>query len=88
MEAVALDAVAQAQLAVEVGADGAHLVLAPRLHQRQRVLRAALHLHRAHQLPRLAVQRERDLGGDHAVQRVARAQLRQGGKGWSSGDDW
>lgn len=84
---MALHAVAQAQLAVVVAASRAHLVLAARLHQRQRVLRAALHLHRAHQLPRLAVKRQRHLGRHHAVQRVARAQLR-GREGRGHRGEW
>lgn len=52
---MALQAVAQAQLAVAVAAGGAHLAGAACLHQHQRVLRAALHLHGAHQLPCLAI---------------------------------
>ena len=77
MEAVALHSVAQAQLSVVVAAHGADLVRALHLHQRQRVLHAALHLHRAHQLRRLAVERQRHLGGHQPVQGVTGAQLQQ-----------
>ena len=83
---MALQAVAQAQLAVAVAADRAHLALALHLDQSQRVLRTALHLHRPHQLSCLALKRQRHLGGHQPVKGVAGAQLRIAG-GWWEGNE-